>query len=1136
MITKIKWYAVLNLLAIANVVLAEPVINEFTFNHTGIDTHEYVEIFGSPNTDYSSLTIIEIEGDSTGAGVVDGAFTVGLTDAQGYWTTGFLSNVIENGTVTLLLVENFSGALGDDLDIDNDGVLDFTPWTSVVDAIAVMNGGPTDQTYANVTLLQGFDGISATVGGASRIPNGEDTDTVGDWVRNDFDGEGLPGFVGTPESNEALNTPGTENRLATTQPELPPLINEFNFNHTGIDTHEYVEIIGSPDTNYSNFTVIEIEGDSVGAGAVDGAFTIGLTDAQGYWTTGFLSNVIENGTVTLLLVENFSGALGDDLDIDNDGVLDFTPWTSVVDAIAVLNGGPTDQTYANVTLMQGFDGVGATVGGASRIPNGEDTDTVGDWVRNDFDGEGLPGFVGTPESNEALNTPGTENALAVIEPPAIPLAIYEIQGAGHVSPYVGERVETTGLVTAVRTTSFYLQDIQGDNDNSTSDAIVVFVGANPGVVVGDQVTVVGTVTEFYPGGFNTGNLSTTEIIQPQIDFVSGGHPLPTAVVIGTGGRIPPNQVIDDDASGDVNTTGSFDHDTDGIDFYESLEAMRVQVNNAQVVGSDNFGEIAVVGDNGVNASGLNLRGGITIASDDFNPERIIIDDAIVIDEPVVTVGDVFSEAIIGVMDYSFGNFKLLNTEALPPVIPGGLLGEVTDLVGGPSRLTIASLNVENLDPSDSIDKINGLANEIVNSLRAPDIIGLQEVQDNSGSTDDGVVDASETYDALISAMVAAGGPIYEFRDIAPLNNQDGGQPGGNIRVGFLFQPGRVSFVDRPGADATISTTVQQGLDGIELSFSPGRIDPSNPAFEASRKPLVGEFVFQGEKVFVIVNHFNSKGGDDSLFGRVQPPVLYTEAQRLQQAEVVDAFVGTILALDSNANVVVLGDLNDFPFSAPLTTLAGGELSNLVSELPTTEQYSYIFEGNSQSLDHILVSDNLMQKTQPEFDIVHVNAEFNSSIRPTDHDPLVARFCTDSDTPQMTITVTPKMLWPPNRKYVRVTAEVEVDDQDPDVVIELISVTSSDPDDTGRRNDLPNDIVIIDDFTFNLRAERLSKDGRVYTITYAATDACGNKTEQSAEVRVPGHKYKHGHKKHHEKKWHKVEHSDKSHRGREKGDS
>ena len=186
---------------------------------------------------------------------------------------------------------------------------------------------------------------------------------------------------------------------------------------------------------------------------------------------------------------------------------------------------------------------------------------------------------------------------------------------------------------------------------------------------------------------------------------------------------------------------------------------------------------------------------------------------------------------------------------------------------------------------------------MTNNLHSPDIVALMEIQDNDGATEVGVVDATTTFNTLIAAIHAAGGPTYQFRSINPVNDQDGGQPGGNIRVGFLFNPARVNFIDRPGGSPTAQTTVVSGPSGPQLSASPGRIQDVNGAFSTSRKPLAGEFMFNGRHLFVIANHFNSKGGDDPLEGHRQPPVEATVPQRLQQATVVNAFVSNIENLD-----------------------------------------------------------------------------------------------------------------------------------------------------------------------------------------------------------------------------------------------
>jgi predicted extracellular nuclease len=413
--------------------------------------------------------------------------------------------------------------------------------------------------------------------------------------------------------------------------------------------------------------------------------------------------------------------------------------------------------------------------------------------------------------------------------------------------------------------------------------------------------------------------------------------------------------------------------------------MRVQVNNPVAVGPTNsFGEIPVVGDDGANAGVRTTRGGLIIQPTDFNPERIFLDNEI-LSTPLVNVGDHFSGSAVGIMDYSFANIKVQITQALSAV-PGGLAPETAPPTGS-QELSVGTFNLENLSPLDPPAKFARLAGLIVHNLGAPDLVAVEEVQDNTGPTDNGVVDASLTYNTLIAAIQAAGGPTYEFRQINPVNDEDGGQPGGNIRVGFLFNSDRgLTFIDRPGGCPTCSTTVVNHPSGVRLSASPGRIDPTNPAFNDSRKPLAGEFLFRGNKLIVIANHFNSKGGDQPLFGRFQPPVRSSEVQRHAQAQVVHDFVAGILALDANANVVVLGDLNDFSFSDALTTLKSGVLHDLITTLPLPEQYTYVFEGNSQDLDHILLSNHLFTSAPFVYDVVHVNAEFADQA--SDHDPQV----------------------------------------------------------------------------------------------------------------------------------------------------
>lgn len=162
-------------------------------------------------------------------------------------------------------------------------------------------------------------------------------------------------------------------------------------------------------------------------------------------------------------------------------------------------------------------------------------------------------------------------------------------------------------------------------------------------------------------------------------------------------------------------------------------------------------------------------------------------------------------------------------------------------------------------------------------------------------------------------------------------------------------------------------------------------------------PLVGEFTFRGKTVFAIANHFASKGGDDPLFGQWQQPLRSSEAGRHLQAQEVRTFLDQLLTADPQANVVMLGDINDFEFSQTIDLMVGSgnaAMVDLPRTLPENERYSYVFEGNSQVLDQILISKSLTiappgaQYAAFDYDIVHTNSELHD--QDSDHDPQVVR--------------------------------------------------------------------------------------------------------------------------------------------------
>ncbi|MCW2876877.1 MAG: endonuclease/exonuclease/phosphatase [Sphaerisporangium sp.] len=564
---------------------------------------------------------------------------------------------------------------------------------------------------------------------------------------------------------------------------------------------------------------------------------------------------------------------------------------------------------------------------------------------------------------------------------AAPTTIHAIQGINRKSTI--QQGTVSGIVTAIRSTGssrgFWIQDPAPDNDPRTSEGIFVYTGSStPSTVVGNKLSVTGQVSEYYPGGSAAGGQSVTELTGSSWTTISTGNPLPAPLVL-TDAMIPAAYT----ATGNLETL-TLNPTSYALDLLESVEGMRVQVDNARVVGAANqYNELFLTAKPAQNPT---PRGGTVYGSyGSQNSGRIKVMSLLASPLPQANVGDVLTGPTVGPLDYdNFGGYVIAAT-TLGARQNNNLAAEVTT-TQATDQLAIATYNVENLDPTDPQAKFDRLAAGIVTNLRSPDVVALEEIQDNNGPTNDSVVAADQTYTKLVNAITAAGGPAYSYRQINPVDDADGGEPGGNIRVGFLFNPARVTFTDRPGGTATAAVSVVNNGGMAQLSLSPGRISPTNSNWSATRKPLAGEFVFQGKTVIVIANHFSSKGGDQPLYARTQPPTRGSDTKRGQQAAIVNTFVKQIFAVQPTARVVVLGDINDYEFSTTMSNLlAGTSMTDLITTLPSAERYSYTYEGNSQVLDHIITSAGLADHN---YDVVHINAEFAD--RASDHDPQIVR--------------------------------------------------------------------------------------------------------------------------------------------------
>jgi VCBS repeat-containing protein len=685
---------------------------------------------------------------------------------------------------------------------------------------------------------------------------------------------------------------------------------------------------------------------------------------------------IDNVSVTARLSTDPTAAISNISLLEGDGGA-----TAAVFTVTRSSGvGTASVAYAtaNGTAQAGSDYVAQT--GTVTFAAGETSKTITILVNGDRVNEANETFVVNLTNPVGFVVPAPSATATILNDDTGPIAIYDIQGLGHRSLFTGQVVATSGVVTAVRSNGFYIQDPNGDGNIGTSDAIFVSTGTTaPTVSVGNAITLSGTVAEFASA---TTNLTITQLNSPTaITVTNPSVALPAAVLIATDGtgRAPPTQVIDDDR------LTSYDPTTDGADFYESLEGMRVTVRAPRVVADTNAnGETYVVASLGVGATGLNSRGGMTISAGDVNPETIKIYQGTSA-AGAYHQGDTLND-VTGIVNYFGGEYEvdpIGTVSAATTATP--LPRETTTLVGTASGLSYASFNLENLAPvatraTDDTDATYAVkqaavdvrftihANEIVNALHNPDIIGVQEVQDADGENAGTDLSGAATAQKLIDAIAAAGGPTYRYVEVAPTaTNISGGAPNGNIRNGFLFNTERVSYVEGS------ATAIQAD------------------AYAGTRKPAVADFVFNGQVFTAIDMHSTSRGGSDALYGANQPPNNAGDAARTAQATAAKAYVDTILARDPSHQFVVNGDFNGFYYETALQTLAPvgntGALSNLIYKLPVEERYTYYFDGYYQSFDNIIVSTGLYAGSS--FDIVHYNAGYNDGLSTTDHDQAIA---------------------------------------------------------------------------------------------------------------------------------------------------
>ncbi|QRW00470.1 endonuclease/exonuclease/phosphatase family protein [Ceratobasidium sp. AG-Ba] len=613
------------------------------------------------------------------------------------------------------------------------------------------------------------------------------------------------------------------------------------------------------------------------------------------------------------------------------------------------------------------------------------------------------------------------------------ISIASINGPGFGSAYTGQTVAVQGLVTAKGPSGFWLADV-GNATTTQSSGIYVFTTSatiRGQVKVGDVVSLGSARVALYRAAADTDNIYLKELTSPaNITVISSGNPV-VPIVIGADRPGPPTQQYTSLDGGNVfgvpnNQSQISTADLAirpaeyGLDYWQSLVGMLVTVRSPVALGFpvNSFGDFWTHGDWKV--TGKNKRGGLTITIDDSgkvdaNPEAIAIGSALDGTSPPPTaanstglrLGSTLTD-ITGILTYAFDTYRILPLTS-PKVLtapdynpePTNLISNSTADSENCSLLTVGDYNVENLDPKDA--HLPVIAMHIAKYLKSPDVMWLQEIQDENGATNDGTTSAKGTLDALVAAIqnasVADGGaPVsYSWAQVDPTDGTSGGEPGGNIRPAFLYRPEVLELINFNQAGANDSAVVSGIGSNATLNFNPAPISPLDPAFVASRKPLVAHFRIRATNatLWAIDVHQSSKGGSSPLHGDWRSPVNGAINARIAQAKVTSAFIKSILDADAKAHVMIAGDFNEFLAAPaafePYVSVGMQDLDVVVGHDPV-ERYTYTYDMNNQQLDHALVSPAIWNKTGgAEWEHIHVNTwRETTALRASDHDPSVGR--------------------------------------------------------------------------------------------------------------------------------------------------
>jgi len=944
-------------------------INEFHYDNDGADIGEFIEVRVAAGTDVSATTLALYNGNGGGL----------------------------YATLNLPAAPATSDGVFDYYVVDAPGLQNGFP-----DGIALINGGTVVEFLSYEGAMIAADGPAAGLTSTDVGVTELGTTPVGFSLQRNADG--------TWRDPEA-ETRGGANDGTTPPPSVA--INEFRVSSSGAsdDTSNFVEIAATPGQSFDGLTLLAISGEFA-PGQVDFAISLdgAVADENGFLLIAEASNpALGIGDVgvagldffgspqTFLVVDGFTGSAGDDLDTDNDGTFD-TDVGTVLASVSLVDGDATPDVNYSATVF-GPDG-SFTMAGGARDPDGS-----GDFVQLDF-------------GDTSADTPGATNAAG----PATPALISEVQGAGPVAARFGEVVTVSAVVTYLVDDGFFLQEEDADSDgnDATSEGIFVFTGGGFALPsLGDQVSVTGTVTEFFEET-QIGNVTNVTV-------QSSGNPLPTMAEIMLsesasdfeaveGMRFRLSSGIADEeitvienfnldrfgeitvsAGTQTQATQLFDAQTEAAQVAQVIEG---NLNNRLIIDDGQSGQNPdsfefipnlTPGDNG---------NGILDAGDTFTAEGATLRLG---SEITGVTGDAGQDDITGVMRFGFGEYRMLidGQLVIDPTTNEGARPALPEDVGG--DIQVAAFNVLNYFTSLSDGAATNPAGQARGASTASDlerqttklveaffetgaeVFAIQEIENNGFGEGSAIAAFVEALNA--EAALRGSSAVYAFVD----PTVDGGPIGTDaITTGLIYDSNALDLVSSDfnvftEASAAETFALAEVLNPVVASGN------QLEDFQRNRPVVAAEFEdkLSGVTFTVASNHFKSKG-DSGLVGLAEAAQAYLDgggtgitqadidamradpnfdqgngqgfwnAVRADAAGELTTWLETGYNGTGTDNALLLGDFNAYAKEDPVQTIADDpDYVDLIdSFIGQEEAFSFIFDGQQGTLDQALASSDI----------------------------------------------------------------------------------------------------------------------------------------------------------------------------------